>query len=263
MFLPACDPGILVHFEPKAMSGAVHKISVQAVVRQNSPGGGVDITAACAGLRCRYGSGLRFLHGAVPSADALWGAPDKHSPRDIAAIMAEYSTQVQHHQFIFPQSFSGRSRMRIGRALAEGYDRLERRTGGASPAHLVFNFRAHIDFGDTRFQELQCAAKNFACEVRGLAHLRDLAVILTLPQRLRLAIRFDPSRTRTGGFAEGTKLRDGQLPGVESDPPSNPAAQQPPHGGHQRWPLLDDANSGGFLLRLLCKAPVGHQRAAG
>src|SRR6266852_5795853 len=218
MFLPACDPGILVHFEPKAVSSAVHKISVQAVVRQNSPGGGVDITAACAGLRCRYGSGLRFLHGAVPSADALWGAPDKHSPRDIAAIMAEYSTQVQHHQFIFPQSFSGRPRMRIGGALAEGYDGLERRTGGASPAHLVFNLRAHLDLRDPRLQELQCAGKDVAGEVRGLAHLRDLAVILSLPQRLRLAIRFDPSRTRAGGFSECPILSDSQLPGVESDP---------------------------------------------
>src|ERR1700730_15429832 len=109
------------------MSGAMHKIRVKAVTRQNPPGGGIDISATCARARRSYGGRLGFLNRAIPSPYACGCPSHEGSARNVATIVAEYSTQVQHDQFIFPQSPSGRPRVRVGGALSKGHDGFEGR----------------------------------------------------------------------------------------------------------------------------------------
>jgi hypothetical protein len=104
-------PWIFVHLKTKSVSGAMHKIRVKPVTRQNPSGGGIDIPTAGSRPRRGYRSRLRFLDRAIPSPYARRGTSDENSARDIAAIVGEYSTQVQYHQFIFPQSLFRRPRM--------------------------------------------------------------------------------------------------------------------------------------------------------
>ena len=105
--------GILVHFQPESVSSAVHEIMVKPVTRQNPSGGGIYLSTTDAGLRRGYCGRLRFLDRAIPSPYARRSASYEDSPSNIAAIVAEYNTQVQHHQFIFPQALFGRPRMRV------------------------------------------------------------------------------------------------------------------------------------------------------
>ena len=102
MFLSTRHPGLFMHFQAEPMSGAMHKIFVKPVVRQNPSGGGIDIPTGDAGPRRGNRSRLRFLDRAIASPYARRGASDEDSPRNIAAIVAEYSTQVEDDQFIFP-----------------------------------------------------------------------------------------------------------------------------------------------------------------
>ena len=104
VFLSTRHSGILVDFESQSMSRAVHEIVVKPVTRQNPSGGGIDIPRTGSGLRRGYRSRLRFLYCPIPSPYARRSAPHKHGPRNIAAIVGEYNTQVQYHQFIFPQA---------------------------------------------------------------------------------------------------------------------------------------------------------------
>lgn len=104
VLLSARHPGVFVHFQAESVSGAVHKMLVKPVTRQNPSGGGIDIPTTAASARCRDGGRLRFLNCAIPSPYPRRSASDEDSPRDIATIVREYNTQVQYHQFIFPQA---------------------------------------------------------------------------------------------------------------------------------------------------------------
>src|SRR6266481_2901256 len=106
-------PRIFVHFQPEPVSSAVHEVIVKPVSRQNPSGSGIDIPATDADPRGRDGGRLRFLDRAIPLPYARRGASYEDSPREIAAIVGEYSTQVQYHQFIFPQSLFRGPRMRV------------------------------------------------------------------------------------------------------------------------------------------------------
>src|SRR6267142_1350987 len=128
MSLSTRHTGLLMHFQAKPMSGAVHKIFVKPVVRQNPSGGGIDIPTRDAGLRRGDRSRLRLLDRPIPSPYARRRASDEYSPRNIAAIVAEYNTQVQYHQFVFSQPFFRRPRMRMCGA------RSDRRPTNAGPS---------------------------------------------------------------------------------------------------------------------------------
>jgi len=102
VLLSARHAGVFVHFQPESVSGAVHEILVKPVTRQNPSGRGIDVPATDPNPRCRDGGRLRFLDRAIPSPYARRGASDENGARKIAAIVREYSTQVQYDQFIFP-----------------------------------------------------------------------------------------------------------------------------------------------------------------
>src|SRR5216684_5474643 len=113
----------------------MHKQTIKMVTRQNPPCRGVYLAAdgviCCRGNGCR----LRFQNPAVPHPDATGGPPHKDRTGDVAAIVAEYNTQVQDHQLIFPQSFGGGTRMRQGATGPESNDGLEGWSRGALLSH--------------------------------------------------------------------------------------------------------------------------------
>src|ERR1700730_9587271 len=142
------------------MSGAMHKIRVKAVTRQNPLGGAIDISATWTRRLRSHGGRLGFVNRAIPSPYACGCASHKDSARNIAAIVAEYSTQVQHDQFIFPQSPSGRPRVRVGGALSKGHDGFEGRLGGPALPHLVLNFRGDLQLAYARLEQLENGSHN-------------------------------------------------------------------------------------------------------
>src|ERR1700740_3420889 len=93
------------------MPRTVHEILFQSVFLKDIARGGIHFTAS---YPCPNGSDrsfLRFLNRPVPLPHALRGTPHMHGTRHVAAIVAEYSTQVQHDQLIFPQLLSRRTGM--------------------------------------------------------------------------------------------------------------------------------------------------------
>src|SRR5260370_8098123 len=122
--------------------------------RQNLPGSRIDVTTADAGLDCGDCGRLRVLHRTIPSSDARRGPPYKYGAGNVAAIVAEYSTQVQHDQFIFPQSLGGGPCMRVGGALSKSHDGFESPSGSPALPHLVLTLAAHLQSPDPRLHHL-------------------------------------------------------------------------------------------------------------
>src|SRR5260370_42520115 len=118
------------------------------MARQNLPGSRIDVTTADAGLDCGDCGRLRVLHRTIPSPDARRGPPYKYGAGNVAAIVAEYSTQVQHDQFIFPQSLGRGACMRVGGALSKSHDALEGPPGSSALPPLVLNLRGDLQSPD-------------------------------------------------------------------------------------------------------------------
>src|ERR1700739_1786031 len=94
------------------MPCAVHEILFQSVFLKDFSRGGIHFSASYPCLNGSDRGFLRFLNRPVPLPHALRSTPQMHGSRHVAAIVAEYSTQVQHDQLIFPQLLSRRTGMR-------------------------------------------------------------------------------------------------------------------------------------------------------
>src|SRR5256885_16290684 len=129
-----------------------NKEMVEGVPRQASPRCPIDTPAARATLgrrdRCRLGLQTRL----VPAPDALGGPPQVHCAGNVAAIVAEYSTQVQDDQLIFPQSFGRGARVRQGGSLPKCNNRFKGWSGRAFFSHLIFDLCSHLEFPNSWFQ---------------------------------------------------------------------------------------------------------------
>ena len=75
-----------------------------------------------AGAQSLVRSLLRLLDRFIPPANSRRCAPQINGARQIAAVVAEYSTQVQHHQLVFLQSLCRGMRMRQRRARPGGHN---------------------------------------------------------------------------------------------------------------------------------------------
>src|SRR4029077_19585483 len=93
-FLSPRHPGIFVHFQSKPMARTVNKEMIYTMPCQDLSCRAINVPAGCAapcGLdRCLLGLQNRL----VPSPDTFWGLPHVHRAGYVAAIVAEYSTQV-------------------------------------------------------------------------------------------------------------------------------------------------------------------------
>src|SRR5580693_1420806 len=93
-FLSACHPRILVNFQAQSVPRAMREKPVQFVTGQNLPRSGIHIPTARAGPYRRDRRDLRFQDCPVPLFHTRRGLANVHRPRDVAAIVREYSTQV-------------------------------------------------------------------------------------------------------------------------------------------------------------------------
>jgi hypothetical protein len=82
---------------------------------EKTPSGSVDASGRHTGSKSVMRGFLGLLHRFVPSPDASGRASQKNRARQITAVVAEYSTQVQYHQFVFLQPLFRGMRMRQGR----------------------------------------------------------------------------------------------------------------------------------------------------
>jgi len=93
-FLPSGYPGIFVHFESKPMAGTVNKQMIEMISRQDLSRRAIHVPTGRA-ASCRFDRRLLGLQNRlVPSPDAFWGSPHAYRAGYVAAIVAEYSTQV-------------------------------------------------------------------------------------------------------------------------------------------------------------------------
>src|SRR5262245_44037666 len=153
------------------MPGAVDKISIQPVSRKDAPSSCVHICTTDARLHSSNCGRLRFLNSLVPLPDTPGRSSNVNRASYVTAIVAEYSTQVQHHQFIFVQSLSRRSRMRISGAFPEGNYGFKGRTGCSAAPHLILNLGADFYFTNPGLKQLYGALEHFSRQSRSLAHL--------------------------------------------------------------------------------------------
>src|SRR5579884_2505658 len=118
--LALCNPRLFVDFQTKSMARAVNEKLVQFVTCQYPPRCCVHSFAGYPRPGRRNRRLLGFLHCSMPLAHTPRRPSGEDRPRNVAAIVAEYNTQVQHHQLIFPQSLGSGSRMRDRRPCASG-----------------------------------------------------------------------------------------------------------------------------------------------
>jgi len=108
-----------VDLQAKPVARAVNEEFVQAISSQDLPRRSIHIRANRA-ARCRRDRGpLGLQNSLIPSPYSFWGPPHVDGAGNVAAIVAEYSTQVQHHQLIFPQSLGRGPGMREGGPLSK------------------------------------------------------------------------------------------------------------------------------------------------
>src|SRR5258708_4672841 len=113
----------------------------------------IHLPGGRAALCCCDRSPLGLQNRLVPEPNALWGPPHVHCAGYVAAIVAEYNTQVQHDQLIFPQSLGRGEGMRQGGSLSERNDRVKGRSRRASLSHLVFDLSCYLDFPNSGVQQ--------------------------------------------------------------------------------------------------------------
>ena len=112
LFLASPNPRPLVNFYAEAMARAVYEIPPEALLVEKTPRGPVNTSGSYTGAESVVRGFLGLLDRRVPAPNASGRAPQKHRARQITAVVAEYSTQVQHHQFVFLQTLFRRPRMR-------------------------------------------------------------------------------------------------------------------------------------------------------
>src|SRR3984885_8334691 len=144
LLLPFRDARVLVNFNSEPMPRAVGEVTVKPVTGQNLPGSSVHFPAGYARAHGRNGRRSSFLHRFVPAANLGRRFAHDYGSGNVAAIVREYSTHVEHDQFVFLQSFIGRSRMWKRRAFSECHDCFKGRTGGSEQPHLVFDLRGNL-----------------------------------------------------------------------------------------------------------------------
>src|SRR5690348_8153695 len=137
---------------------------------EKTPRGPVHTSGSYTGAQSILRSFLSLLHRFVPSPDAGRCASQEDRARQITAIVAEYSTQVQHDQFVFLQSFFGWTRMRQSGARPRSHDSVERRSACAFAAQTVVDLSGNVQFRYTWTNKIRSLRNDLGSEPSGTAH---------------------------------------------------------------------------------------------
>src|SRR5579884_3083923 len=168
--LITANPGTLMDFDPKPVARTMHERSPEATMNEQTPGRPVHASGAYTGAESLMRSLLGLLNCFIPTSNPRGCAPQKNRARNVTAVVAEYSTQVQHHQFVFPQAFFGRLRMGQRRTRAGGHDSVKRRCARAFAPQSVVDLRSNIHFRNSGADEIRRFRHDFGSNPRRLAH---------------------------------------------------------------------------------------------
>src|SRR5579864_8282489 len=135
---------------------------------------------------------LRLQDRLIPLTDPRGGLTDVHRTRQIAAVAAEYSTQVQYDQLVFPNSARRRTRMRQCRAWSAGHNGLERFPGSALPAHPVADLGSDVKFGDTGADQANRFLHHLGAQSCRIPNAIDLRGVLNGTQVFDKAVNGNP-----------------------------------------------------------------------
>jgi hypothetical protein len=124
-FLVPSDSGIFMDFQANSMTRTMDKIASEAFMLQNVPGGRIDGPTRYSRLQRTPCRRLRIQDRMVPLAHTRGRLTNVHSARKVAAVAAQYSTEVQHDQLVFPDSARRGTRMWQRRARSGSYNGLE------------------------------------------------------------------------------------------------------------------------------------------
>lgn len=208
--LITANPGTLMDFDPKPVARTMHEISPEATMSEQTPGRPVHASGAYTGAESLMRSLLGLLNCFIPTSNPRGCAPQKNRARNVTAVVAEYSTQVQHHQFVFPQAFFGRLRMGQRRTRTGGHDSVKRRCARAFAPQSVVDLRSNIHFRNSGADEIRRFRHDFGSNPRRLAHHIEFLSAFYFSNALDKARRRLPSDARTGGFLQSSPFADVQ-----------------------------------------------------
>src|SRR5260370_5800750 len=153
---------------------------------QDLPCRPIDTPADSTTLCRRDRRALSFQNRLVPGPNAFRSPPHVHGASTLATIVAEYTTQVQYDQLIFPQSFGGGAGVRQSGSFSESDYRFKCRPRRTSLSHLIFDLGSHFKFTDPRFQQLDGGLHDFPRQDGRPAHLHQFCRVLAHSETLDL-----------------------------------------------------------------------------
>src|SRR5580693_6320956 len=153
---------------------------------------GVDSPAGDSRLQrvsCRR---LRVQDRLIPLANAHGGLTDVHGARQVAAVAAQYSTQVQYDQLVFPDSARRGTRMRQRRARSRSHNGFKGLPGSAFSAHPVADLCGDVKFRDTGTDQTNRFLHDLGTETRRIPDSIDLRGILNRAETFDYAVDGNP-----------------------------------------------------------------------
>src|SRR5271155_563772 len=204
-------------------------MAVETITRQNIARRRVHVPATRSVLNRRDGRRLRLQYPPVPAAYARRRPANEVRSGYVAAIVGEYSTQVQYHQRIFPQAFASCAGMRQSGPFTERHDGLERCSGSPTLLHLVLDLRGHLNFPYTRLQHASRGLHHLTRKEGRATHGRQFYRLFAHPQTCDKSRRPAPRHALPGGVQKRVVLRHGKLSRVKTDPASTTCGQELPY----------------------------------
>ena len=245
--------------EAQAMSGAVNKPASQPCLFKNTPGGRVDLSLGSTWQKCSFRRLLRFPDRAIPAAQPCGSTTQKDGTCQVAAIVVEYSTQVEDDQFIFPEYFGTGPGVRQSRSAARSNNGVKRRAARALPPHSVLDLSDQLKLTNTRSNEGQDLFKGRQSKLSRLAHSSDFVTALDLAQLFDKPEHPSESNARARGFSEFSELGHCKQGWLISKPTYTAPPEVQAHPREQRTAYDLHTSFLHLLSALDQKSPVGEE----
>src|SRR6266545_5101034 len=177
-------PGRLVDLQADAVAGRVAEGVAAAGLRDHLAAGPVHLGAADPGAQRGQPRLLGAPHQLVELPLARRGAAEHHRAGHVGAVALDHRAEVEDDQVAAAQRPLARAVVRLGAVLAEGDDRVERRAVAAVAAHADLELPGDLALGHARVEPAEHLGQRLGADPGGLAHRRQLVVVLDLTQLL-------------------------------------------------------------------------------
>src|SRR6266511_4268001 len=177
-------PGRLVDLQADAVAARVAEGVAAAGGRDHLAAGLVDLGTAHPGAQRGQSRLLSAPHQLVELPLARRGAAEHHRAGHVGAVALDHRAEVEDDQVAAAQRPLARAVVRLGAVLAEGDDRVERRAVAAVAAHADLELPGDLALGHARVEPAEHLGQRLGADPGGLAHRRQLVVVLDLTQLL-------------------------------------------------------------------------------